>query len=127
MGQHFAASIAGIAILLGACSNLNDVRRSEAPAYCGGGGIQRVIQYASDGRRQESVVVWIREENKKTGAVSEREVQGITAYSWFGSNQPVPKGFVKALLLNSGGEMLVFEDGNERWIEFGDYTYRECS
>ncbi len=121
--------IASLSLLFitSACTQTPKMEAPEGRVYCGGGAIQRMIEYSTDGRRQENIVVRIIETNTLTGEITFRDEPGITAYSWFGSNQPAPKGFVKALLLDSGGEMLVFEVGNEHWIEFGDYTYRQCN
>ena len=109
------------------CTSTQRIEAPEGRVYCGGGAIKRVIEYGSDGRRQESIFVHISEENTLTGEKTFRREEGITAYSWFGNNEPAPEGFVKALLLDNGGEMLVFEDGNQHWIEYGDYTYRQCN
>lgn len=109
------------------CTSTPTIEAPEGRVYCGGGAIKRVIEYGSDGRREERIFVHISEENTLTGEKTFRREEGITAYSWFGNNEPAPEGFVKALLLDNGGEMLVFEDGSKHWIEYGDYTYRQCN
>lgn len=109
------------------CASTPTIEAAEGRVYCGGGAIKRVIEYGSDGLRQENIFIHISEENTLTGEKTFRREEGITAYSWFGSNEPAPEGFVKALLLDNGGEILVFEVGNQHWIEYGDYTYRQCN
>jgi hypothetical protein len=53
-------------------------------------------------------------------------MRAMTAYSHFGKNEP-PRGFVVALLGEDRSEFLVFQDGDEDWLEFGDYTHRKCN
>ena len=53
-------------------------------------------------------------------------IRAMTAYSYFGNSAP-PRGFVVALLGEDRSEFLVFRDGSEDWLEFGDYTYRKCN
>ncbi len=53
-------------------------------------------------------------------------IRAMTAYSYFGNSEP-PRGFVVALLGEDRSEFLVFRDGDEDWLEFGDYTYRKCN
>jgi uncharacterized protein YecT (DUF1311 family) len=86
--------------------------------YCGGGQIKRQIEYVilENSQDQWDVRVTINGETMKA----------MTAYSFFGKAKP-PKGFVVALLGEDRSEMLVFRDGNEDWLEFGDYTYRKCN
>jgi hypothetical protein len=93
----------------------------EAPkgvVYCGGGQIKRQIEYRilenPDG--QWDAVV----------KVDGEETRAMTAYSYFGNAKP-PKGFVMALLGENRSEFLVFQDGNNHWLEYGDYTYRQCN
>jgi hypothetical protein len=38
-----------------------------------------------------------------------------------------PRGFWVALLGEDRSEFLVFKDGNDDWLEYGDYTYRKCN
>lgn len=115
---------AAITKLKSACSSsgLADSTQMEAPeglVYCGGGGIKRQIEYViqSDAADQWDAVVTVNGETKRA----------MTAYSYFGSNQPVPKGFVVALLGEDKSEFLVFKDGSRDWIEFGDYQYDKCN
>jgi hypothetical protein len=58
--------------------------------------------------------------------VNGETIRAMTAYSFFGKSKP-PRGFVVALLGEDRTEFLVFKDGDEDWLEFGDYTYRECN
>jgi hypothetical protein len=95
--------------------------RVEAPegvVYCGGGAIERQIEYRilekSEDKWDARVTV-----NGKT-------MRAMTAYSYFGNSKP-PRGFVVALLGEDRSELLVFKDGNQDWLEFGDYTYRKCN
>jgi hypothetical protein len=50
----------------------------------------------------------------------------MTAYSYFGRSKP-PRDFVVALLGEDRSEFLVFKDGNEDWLEYGDYRYSKCN
>lgn len=90
----------------------------EGVVYCGGGDIKRQIEYAilnnPDGEWDAVVTV-----NGKT-------IRAMTAYSYFGNSQP-PKGFVVALLGEDRSEFLVFKNGFENWLEFGDYRYKQCN
>lgn len=93
----------------------------EAPeglVYCGGGAVQRVIEYGllsqPDGQWDAIVTV-----NGDT-------LRAMTAYSYFGNAQP-PAGFVVALLGEDRSEFLVFEQNGRNWLEFGDYTYEQCN
>lgn len=85
--------------------------------YCDGGQIKRQIKYMilENPEDQWDVRVTI---NGKT-------MKAMTAYSFFGKSER-PKGFVVALLGEDRSEMLVFRNGDEDWLEFGDYTYRKC-
>jgi len=94
----------------------------EAPegiVYCGGGGTKRVIEYAIlDNPTDEwDVLVTINGETSRA----------MTAYSYFGSTQQPPAGFIVALLMEDLPEMLVFQNGSENYLEFGDYAYRQCN
>ena len=51
----------------------------------------------------------------------------MTSYSYFGNDTPTPSDFVVALLAEDRTEFLVFSEGNENWLEYGDYTYRQCN
>ena len=94
---------------------------TEAPeglVYCGGGGIKRQIEYSI-----------LRNPADKWDArvtVNGKTIRAMTAYSYFGNEAP-PRGFVVALLGEDRSEFLVFRDGKEDWLEFGDYTYRKCN
>jgi hypothetical protein len=89
----------------------------EGVVYCGGGAIKRQIEYVieprTDGEWDARVTV-----NGKT-------MKAMTSYSYFGDS--VPANFVVALLAEDKGEFLVFSDGQKSWLEFGDYTYRQCN
>ena len=50
----------------------------------------------------------------------------MTSYSYFG-NAEKPKDFLVALLAEDGAEFLIFRNGNENWLEFGDYQYDQCN
>jgi len=93
----------------------------EAPegiVYCGGGGIKRQIEYAildaPDGEWDAIVTV-----NGNT-------MRAMTAYSYFGNAEP-RKGFEVALLGEDKSEFLVFKQGSENWLEYGDYRYEQCN
>lgn len=90
----------------------------EGVVYCGGGQIKRQIEYRilekPDGK-WDAVV-----------SVNGKEIRAMTAYSYFANAEP-PEDFVVALLGEDRSEFLVFRDGNKHWLEFGDYTYRQCN
>ena len=90
----------------------------EGVVYCGGGAVKRQIEYVvlqnAQGQWDARVTV-----NGST-------IRAMTAYSYFNNSQP-PKGFVVALLGEDRSEFLVFKDGDNDWLEFGDYTYRKCN
>jgi len=44
-----------------------------------------------------------------------------------GNNTSTPSNFVVALLAEDRSEFLVFNEGNENWLEYGDYTYHQCN
>jgi hypothetical protein len=115
---------AAIKSLRSACgsSTTNAADSMEAPegvVYCGGGAVKRQIEFVildkPEGQWDARVTV-----NGET-------IRAMTAYSFFGSNQQPPKGFVVALLGEDKSEFLVFKDGGQDWLEFGDYTYRKCN
>ena len=89
----------------------------EGVVYCGGGAIKRQIEYIisprSEGEWDARVTV-----NGET-------MKAMTSYSYFGDSEPA--NFVVALLAEDRGEFLVFSDGRTSWLEFGDYTYRQCN
>ena len=92
----------------------------EAPqgsAYCGGGAIQRQIEYV--------ILDNPSDEWDARVTVNGETQRAMTAYSYFG-NSPEPEGFVVALLAEDRSEFLVFRNRGEKWLEFGDYTYRQC-
>jgi hypothetical protein len=90
----------------------------EGVVYCGGGQVKRQIEYRildkPDGKWDAVVTV------------NGKQIRAMTAYSYFGNSKP-PKGFVVALLGEDRSEFLVFRDGNRHWLEYGDYTYRQCN
>ena len=90
----------------------------EGVVYCGGGQIKRQIEYRilDNPRDKWDAIV----------TVNGKEIRAMTAYSYFGNSKP-PKGFVVALLGEDRSEFLVFRDGNRHWLEYGDYTYRQCN
>ncbi|MEX0281303.1 MAG: hypothetical protein AB3N13_08965 [Arenibacterium sp.] len=115
-------SSAAVRSLRAACgSNASTSQSMEAPegiVYCGGGAVQRVIEYAivgQSGDQWDAVVT-----------VNGETVRAMTSYSFFGNSEP-PAGFQVALLGEDRSEFLVFSDGGRNWIEFGDYTYDQCN
>jgi len=44
-----------------------------------------------------------------------------------GNNTSTPSNFVVALLAEDRSEFLIFYEGNENWLEYGDYTYHQCN
>ncbi|MCV2890594.1 hypothetical protein [Ruegeria aquimaris] len=91
---------------------------AEGVVYCGGGAVQRVIEYAilSQPDGQWDAIVSVNGETNRA----------MTAYSYFGNAQP-PAGFVVALLGEDRAEYLVFEQDGRNWLEFGDYSYEQCN
>jgi len=117
-------SSAAVRSLRAACNSGTSASESpsmEAPegiVYCGGGAVQRVIEYAivgQSGNQWDAIVT-----------VNGQTVRAMTSYSFFGNSQP-PAGFQVALLGEDRSEFLVFSDGGRNWIEFGDYTYEQCN
>ena len=117
-------SAAAVRSLRAACNS--GASASQSPAmevpegivYCGGGAIQRVIEYAivgQSGDQWDAIVT-----------VNGETVRAMTAYSYFGNSQP-PGGFQFALLGEDRSEYLVFSDGGRNWIESGDYEYDQCN
>ena len=86
--------------------------------YCGGGDVQRRIEFTILENPQDKWDVRV--------TVDGETMRAMTAYSYFGKSQP-PRGFVVALLREDRSELLVFRDGDEDWLEFGDYSYRKCN
>ena len=115
-------SSAAIKSLRAACdSGASAAQNMEAPegvVYCGGGAVQRVIEYAIVGQAgdQWDAIVTVNGET----------VRAMTSYSFFGNSEP-PADFEVALLGEDRSEFLVFSDGARNWIEFGDYTYEQCN
>jgi hypothetical protein len=115
-------SSAAVRSLRAACnSGVSASQSIEAPegiVYCGGGGVQRVIEYAivgQPGEQWDAIVT-----------VNGETVRAMTSYSFFGDSQP-PIGYQVAILGEDRSEFLVFSDGGRNWIEFGDYTYVQCN
>jgi len=116
-------SAAAIRSLRSACDKHypDETSSMEAPegvVYCGGGAIKRQIEYIildDPGSKWDARVT-----------VNGETMRAMTAYSYFG-NYDKPVGFVVALLGEDRSEFLVFSQGNENWLEYGDYTYRQCN
>jgi hypothetical protein len=89
----------------------------EGVIYCGGGAIKRQIESAILDKPQDQWDARV--------TINGETLRAMTAYSYFGKSEP-PRGFVVALLGEDRSELLVFKDGDEDWLEFGDYTYRKC-
>jgi hypothetical protein len=94
------------------------VEAPEGVVYCGGGAIKRQIEYVILRKPSDKWDVQV--------TVNGKTIRAMTAYSYFGNAVP-PRGFVVALLGEDRSEFLVFRDGKEDWLEFGDYTYRKCN
>ena len=99
-------------------STSTSIEAPEGVVYCGGGGVKRQIEYVilDSPTDQWDVRVTVNGDTRRA----------MSAYSYFGNSQP-PKGFVVALLGEDRSEFLVFRDGGRDWLEFGDYTYRQCN
>jgi hypothetical protein len=119
-----AGSAAAVRSLRSSCAGAGAAQEAavqEAPegiVYCGGGAVQRVIEYAivgQPGDQWDAIVT-----------VNGETLRAMTSYSFFGDAQP-PAGFQVALLGEDRSEFLVFSDGGRDWIEFGDYTYEQCN
>jgi hypothetical protein len=94
---------------------------AEAPegvVYCGGGAVKRQIEYRILENPEDKWDARV--------TVNGETMRAMTAYSYFGKSKP-PRGFVVALLGEDRSEFLVFKDGDQDWLEFGDYTYRKCN
>ena len=94
------------------------VEAPEGVVYCGGGAIKRQIEYR----------ILEKPEDKWDARVTlnGETFRAMTAYSSFGTSEP-PRGFLVALLGEDRSEFLIFKDGDEDWLEYGDYTYRKCN
>lgn len=93
-------------------------RVPEGIIYCGGGEIKRRIEYVI---RDDSDGPW-----DAIVTVNGEQIPAMTAYSYFGNSKP-PAGFVVALLGKDRSEFLVFRQGRENWLEYGDYRYDQCN
>ncbi|NOD99594.1 hypothetical protein GS610_20495 [Ruegeria sp. HKCCD6228] len=115
-------SSAAIQSLRSACdSGARQGASYEAPegiAYCGGGAVERVIEPVifdtPDGEWDARV------------SVNGELIRAMTAYSYFGNSKP-PAGFVVALLGEDRSEFLIFNEGAENWLEYGDFRYDQCN
>ena len=103
----------------GASASTTSMEAPEGVVYCGGGEVKRMIEYAILNNPQDQWDARV--------TVNGNTIRAMTAYSYFGSAQQPPKGFVVALLGEDRSEFLVFKDGGEDWLEYGDYTYRKCN
>jgi hypothetical protein len=90
----------------------------EGVVYCGGGQIKRQIEFVMLDNPQDQWDARV--------TVNGETIRAMTAYSYFG-NSPAPRGFVVALLGEDRSEFLVFHEGGDDWLEFGDYNYRKCN
>ena len=115
-------SAAAIRSLRSECGRADQTSTSmEAPegvVYCGGGGIKRQIEYI--------ILDNASDEWDARVTVNGETQRAMTSYSYFG-NAETPKDFVVALLAEDAAELLIFRDGNENWLEFGDYRYDQCN
>ena len=103
----------------GSSNTSTSIEAPEGVVYCGGGGVKRQIEYMILNNSQDQWDARV--------TVNGETIRAMTAYSYFGSNQRPPRGFIVALLGEDRSEFLVFRDGDEDWLEFGDYTYRKCN
>ncbi|MCA1300087.1 hypothetical protein [Stappia indica] len=90
----------------------------EGVVYCGGGQVKRQIEFL--------ILKDVQDQWNARVTVNGKSLRAMTAYSYFGNSAP-PRGFVVALLGEDRSEFLVFRDGGEDWLEYGDYTYRKCN
>jgi hypothetical protein len=116
-------SAAAIESLRAACSSRTGsapapVEAPEGVVYCGGGAVKRQIEYRILEKPEDKWDARV--------TVNGETMRAMTAYSYFGKSKP-PQGFLLALLGEDRSEFLVFKDGDEDWLEFGDYTYRKCN
>ena len=111
----------GALILSPVCALADPVLYAAAGlTYCGGKAIKRQIAFRIDTQ-------------PKTGGqwdasitVNGKRVRAMTAFSYFGSTQKPPAGFLVALLGEDRSEVLIFSQGGKSWLEFGDYRYEPC-
>jgi hypothetical protein len=94
------------------------VEAPEGVVYCGGGAVKRQIEYSILEKPEDKWDARV--------TVNGETVRAMTAYSYFGKSKP-PRGFVVALLGEDRSEFLVFRDGDEGWLEYGDYRYGKCN
>lgn len=94
------------------------IEKPEGIVYCGGGKIERQIEYTILEKPQDQWDVRV--------SINGETIRAMTAYSYFGNSKP-PQGFVVALLGEDRSEMLVYSDKGKDWLEYGDYTYRKCN
>jgi hypothetical protein len=94
------------------------IEKTESIVYCGGGQIERQIEYTILEKPQDQWDVRV--------TINGETIRAMTAYSYFGNSKP-PLGFVVALLGEDRSEILVYSDKGKDWLEFGDYTYRKCN
>jgi hypothetical protein len=115
-------SAAAIGLLRSECSmSVQGATSMEAPegvVYCGGGGIKRQIEYI--------VLDNASDEWDARVTINGETQRAMTSYSYFG-NAETPKDFVVALLAEDAPELLIFQSGNENWLELGDYRYDHCN
>ncbi|MGB5613032.1 MAG: hypothetical protein WBM67_10290 [Sedimenticolaceae bacterium] len=115
-------SAAAIRSLRAKCLQFDQSSASlEAPegvVYCGGGAIKRQVEYRILDKPADQWDARV--------TINGKTVRAMTAYSYFGNSEP-PRGFVVALLGEDRSELLVFRDGDEDWLEFGDYRYDQCN
>lgn len=90
----------------------------EGVVYCGGGGIKRQIEYV--------ILDNVSDEWNARVTINGETQRAKTSYSYFG-NAETPKDFVVALLAEDAPELLIFQNGSENWLEFGDYRYDQCN
>ena len=98
---------AAIKALRSACASDNTAATTsmEAPegvVYCGGGAVKRQIEFVILENAQDQWDARV--------TVNGDTIRAMTAYSYFGSNQQPPKGFVVALLGEDRSEFLVFQE-----------------
>jgi hypothetical protein len=94
------------------------VEAPEGVVYCGGGAVKRQIEYRILDKPEDKWDARV--------TVNGETMRAMTAYSYFGKSKP-PSGFVVALLGEDRSEFLVFRDGDEDWLEYGDYRYGKCN
>jgi hypothetical protein len=116
-------STAAIASMRSACAEraAGGSRSFEVPegvVYCGGGAIKRQIEFRILENPSDTWDARV--------TVNGETMRAMTAFSYFGS-APEPSGFVVALLGEDRSEFLVFREGDQDWLEYGDYTYRKCN